>query len=225
MKYLILIADIDEFVPFKENLADIIEKEYKIRSMPAFDFSFNGANCTVICFGIGKVNAATGAAVALSTGTYDGVINTGWSGAVSGMHKGDIIVSDSCLECDFDFTALGKRPAEKPAQDKYIYTCDNFLHTAACGIEGFMHGKLGTGDLFLADKAKKEYYKDTFGINAFDMESGALASVCYFFEIPFVSIRKISDSADDVGTLDYRTSLRTDLTAFSDIIKELLKHL
>lgn len=225
MKYLILIADVDEFLPIKENLADLIKKEYKIKRMPAFDFSFNGSDCTVVCFGIGKVNAATGAAVTLSTGTYDGVINTGWSGGVSGVHKGDIIVSDSCVECDFDFTVLGKLPGQKPYQDEYIYGCDNFLHTACCGIDGFTHGKLGTGDLFLADKEKKDNFKKIFGINAFDMESGALASVCSFFDVPFVSVRKISDTADDVGTQDYRTSLRTDVTAFSDIIIEILKHL
>lgn len=225
MKYLILIADIDEFNPCKNSLGDIVEKEYKINHMPAFDFSYNNHQCTAVCFGIGKVNAAMGASLALNHDNFDGVINTGWSGAVSGVFKGDIVVSDSCVECDFDLTPIGRLPGQKPGQDDYIYQCDNALHKAACSVEGFKHGKLGTGDFFLTNKELGQKYKEIFGINAFDMESGALGAVCYHLDVPFVSIRKISDSADDVGVEDYTNSVKTDITAFSDIVLNILKKL
>lgn len=225
MKYLILIADIDEFNPCKNSLGDIVEREYKIDHMPAFDFSYNNHQCTAVCFGIGKVNAALGAALALKSGQYDGVINTGWSGAVSGVHKGDIIVSDSCVECDFDLTPIGRLPGQKPGQDEYVYKCDNALYKAACSVEGFKHGNLGTGDFFLTNKELGNKYKEIFSINAFDMESGALGAVCYLLNVPFVSIRKISDSADDVGVEDYTNSVKTDITAFSDIVLNVLNNL
>ncbi len=225
MKYLILIADIDEFNPCKASLGNLVEKEYKIKHMPAFDFTCNNHQCTAVCFGIGKVNAAMGAALALNFDDFDGVINTGWSGAVSGVFKGDIIVSDSCVECDFDLTPIGRLPGQKPGQNDYIYTCNNALYNAACSVEGFKHGKLGTGDFFLTDKERRDRYKDIFGINAFDMESGAIGAACYLLEIPFVSIRKISDSADDVGVEDYTSSVKTDITAFSDIVLKVLEKL
>jgi nucleoside phosphorylase len=44
-------------------------------------------------------------------------------------------------------------------------------------------------------------------------------------DIPFISIRKISDSADDVGVEDYKDSVKTDITAFSDIILKTLEKL
>lgn len=225
MKYLILIADIDEFNPCKNSLGELVKKEYKIKHMPAFDFEYNNHECTAVCFGIGKVNGALGAALALTESTYDGVINTGWSGAVSGVIKGDIIVSDSCVECDFDLTPIGRLPGQKPGQEDYIYECDNALYKAACSVEGFKHGKLGTGDFFLTDKERKDRYKELFNISAFDMESGALAAVCYLLDVPFVSIRKISDSADDVGVEDYTSSVKTDMTAFSDIVLNVLNKL
>ncbi|MBQ8183385.1 MAG: 5'-methylthioadenosine/S-adenosylhomocysteine nucleosidase [Clostridia bacterium] len=225
MRYLILIADIDEFNPCKNSLGDIVKKEYKINHMPAFDFNYKNHECTTVCFGIGKVNAALGAALALNSGNYDGVINTGWSGAVSGVFKGDIIVSDSCVECDFDLTPIGRLPGQKPGQEDYIYKCDNALYKAACSVEGFKHGKLGTGDFFLTNKELGNKYKEIFSINAFDMESGALGAVCYLLNVPFVSIRKISDSADDVGVEDYTSSVKSDITAFSDIVLNVLNNL
>ncbi len=226
MKYLILIADIDEFNPCKSSLGDIVKKEYSIKHMPAFDFTHNGHDCTAVCFGIGKVNAAMGAAIALCEKEYDGVINTGWSGAVSGVLKGDIIVSDSVVECDFDLTPIGRLPGQKPGQTEYIYKCKSHLYDAAKSVEGFKHGSLGTGDFFLTDAERRNTYKEIFNISAFDMESGALGAVCYLFgNIPFVSVRKISDSADDVGVDDYKNSVNTDITAFSDIILKILEKL
>ena len=225
MRYLILIADIDEFNPCRESLGDIVKKEYKLKHMPAFDFSYNNHECTAVCFGIGKVNAALGAALALNYDEFDGVINTGWSGAVSGVFKGDIIVSDSCVECDFDLTPIGRLPGQKPGQDEYVYKCDNALYKAATSVEGFKHGNLGTGDFFLTNKDLGNKYKEIFSISAFDMESGALGAVCYLLDVPFVSIRKISDSADDVGVEDYTNSVKTDITAFSDIVLNVLSNL
>ena len=225
MRYLILIADIDELNPCKNSLGSLVSKEYRIRHMPAFDFSYNSHDCTAVCFGIGKVNAAMGAAIALDCDKFDGVINTGWSGAVSEVFKGDIIVSDSCVECDFDLTPIGRLPGQKPGQEEYIYKCDNPLYKAACSVEGFKHGNLGTGDFFLTDKALGEKYKKLFNINAFDMESGALGAVCYLLGVPFVSIRKISDNADDVSVTEYSDSLASDVTAFSDIILKVLEKL
>ena len=226
MNYLILIADIDEFNPCKESLGGLVKKEYTLKHMPAFDFTYNGHSCTCVCFGIGKVNAAMGASIALCEKEYDGVINTGWSGAVSGVFKGDIIVSDSCVECDFDLTPIGRLPGQKPSQTEYIYECKNALYDAAVSIEGFKHGNLGTGDFFLTDAERKNKYKEIFNISAFDMESGALGAVCYLLgDIPFISIRKISDSADDVGVEDYKDSVKTDITAFSDIILKTLEKL
>lgn len=225
MKYLVLIADIDEFNPFKNSLGRLVKKEYSIKHMPAFDFSYNDIDCTAICFGIGKVNAAMGASIALMEGSYDGVINTGWSGAVSGVYKGDIIVSDSCVECDFDLTPIGRLPGQKPGQEDYIYKSDKALYDTALSVDGFKHGNLGTGDFFLTDKAIGNKYKELFNISAYDMESGALAAVCYFFKAPFISIRKISDSADDVSVNEYTDSLVSDTTAFSDIILKVLEKL
>ena len=224
MKYLLIIADIDEFVPFKASLK---EKGIKIADSPekvgdGCKFTYNNSETTVLCCGIGKVNAAAGTAFMLAKESFDGVINTGWSGAISKVHKGDILVSDSCVECDFDFTALGKKPGEKPCQDIYIFNCDSPLADRVRSIEGFTHGKLGTGDIFLSDSKKAQEYKDNFHINAFDMESAAIASVCHFTGVPFVSVRKISDNADDTAGEEYRDILFSDTAAFSDITLQIL---
>lgn len=225
--YLVLIADTDEFNPFCNGLDGRVEdfKTYTVQKMPAADFTYKGLAVTTVCFGIGKVNAAQGAAAVLSKGSYDGVLNTGWSGAVSGVRKGDILVGDSCVECDFDMTPLGYKPGQKMNQVDYIYTCDSELAQRVRAVDGFCHGKLGTGDIFLTDPVRSAAYHETFGVNAFDMESAALCSACRLFDVPFVSVRKISDDANDASAVEYRGNRSTDLEAFPDIILAVLDNL
>lgn len=231
MKLLLLIADIDEFLPFKKCVERRITEEFVFRGMPAFKFSHRGIEVTALCFGIGKVNAATGAALALSEFKFDGVINTGWSGAVSGVAKGDVIVATSFVECDFDMTAIGKKPGQKPEQDIF---CDagGFIYDAVvkanesltdCHAK-FKFGRLGTGDIFLSNKELSQYYKETFGIMAFDMETAAVASVCRVMNTPLLCARKISDSANDAAPSDYRESLFSEENAnvFYDIVFRVL---
>lgn len=232
MKLLLLIADIDEFNPFKKSVEKYITEETAVFKMPAFKFSYRGKEVTAVCFGIGKVNAATGASLALSSDSYDGVINTGWSGAVSGVSKGDVIVAESCVECDFDLSVIGKKLGEKPGQE-YVYKSEGFLFDAVKKENErresgrFKFGPLGTGDFFLANKEKAQLYKELFGIKAFDMESAAVASVCRVLDMPFLGIRKISDSADDAAPSDYTESLYSDGNAnvFGDIVFAVLNSL
>ncbi len=222
MKVLTLIADIDEYAPFKESIKRGLTEEFTFFGMPGLKFTYKSFEVTVICFGIGKVHAATGASLSLINKSYDLVINTGWSGAVSGVRKGDIVMGSRFFECDFDLSTIGYRPGHKPYHKEAGNVCNNryFKKIADSGL--FAPKIFGTGDIFLSDKALAAKYKELFNINAFDMESAAIAEVCALFNVPFLSVRKISDSADDVAPDDYHKTLNGDETAFSEIIAAVL---
>lgn len=154
--------------------------------------------------GIGKVNAAAATAYLIASEKADMILNAGLSGAVSGLKREDMIAGESYIECDFDLTAIGYAPGEKCDGQKSLLTADEKLLAYALESKGISKAKCGTGDIFLSDKAKKEYFKETFSIQSFDMETGAIASVCEKAGIPMLSLRKISDDADDASVEDYR---------------------
>ena len=131
------------------------------------------------------------------------ILNAGLSGAIHGLRRGDIVAGESFRECDFDLTAIGRAPGEKPEEPPY-FAADKKLLALALSLPGVKKAALGTGDLFLADKEKSALFRSTFGIASFDMETAAIASVCYFSGIPFGSLRQISDDADDAAQNDYR---------------------
>ena len=120
------------------------------------------------------------------------------------LKREDMIAATSHVECDFDLTAIGYGPGVKADGQRYIYKADETLLSYALQSDGIIAAPTGTGDIFLTDKVKKDYYRECFGIEAFDMETAAIASVCDKAEIPFLSLRKISDDADDSSVEDYR---------------------
>ena len=153
--------------------------------------------------GIGKVNAASATAFLIADDKVDLILNAGLSGAVQKLRREDMIAVETYVECDYDLTAIGKPLGVKADGQKYIYSADEKLMSYALMSEGIIKAKAGTGDIFLTDKAKKELYRDTFGIESFDMETAAIAGVCDKSGVPMLSLRKISDDADDASVEDY----------------------
>ena len=154
--------------------------------------------------GIGKVNAAAATAYLIASEKADMILNAGLSGAISGLKREDMIAGESYIECDFDLTAIGYAPGEKCDGQKSLLKADEKLLSYALESQGIAKAPCGTGDIFLSDKDKKEYFKKTFSIQSFDMETGAIASVCDKAGIPMLSLRKISDGADNTSVEDYR---------------------
>lgn len=199
----VVIADENEFEPFitlcKKHSGVLDEARGKrTAEFKIGDNIVKGIEC-----GIGKVNAAGETAFLISEDKADIIMNIGLSGAISGLKRNDFVAGESFVECDFDLTPIGYKYGAKP-QKTYVYKADKELLTLTkeAGVE--KSGKFGCGDIFLADREKKEFFKETFGICEFDMETGAIASVCHECNIPLLSIRKISDTADDISSENYR---------------------
>ena len=203
-----IFADSMEYAPFLEWAKTQSYKEGTLfgNECVEVELFLGDRKMTVIAVkcGIGKVNAAAATAYLIGAKNVSMILNAGLSGAVSGLKREDMIAGESYIECDFDLTAIGYAPGEKCDGQKSLLPADAKLLSYALESEGILKAKCGTGDIFLSDKEKKEFFKNTFSIESFDMETGAIASVCDKAGVPMLSLRKISDDADDSSVDDYR---------------------
>ncbi len=222
MKIGLVIADDNEYAPFLEFAKQNGAKETIRRNKESIEFTYAGKELVAVKAGIGKVNAAAVTAFLIADDKVDAIMSFGLSGAISGLSKNDIVAGTSYTECDFDLTAIGYDLGAKP-QKKYVYEADKNLLDAAIKIEGMKTAVCGCGDLFLADKERKELYKKTFSINEFDMETGAEASVCYDAGVPFLAIRQISDTADDTAATDYRVLNASKPIELTEVIRQIIE--
>lgn len=220
----VVIADEMEFSPLVERVTPLGYKKGEINSYETISFCVGDKEVTAIKCRIGKVNAATATAMLIDKFNPDCIMNIGLSGGVRGVNRGTVFAGTSFRECDFDLGALGRPLGVKPGQE-YVYQADKNLLAAIPAEMGILLLKCGTGDYFLTKDAQKEEYYNLFGINTFDMETGAIASVCHCCDVPMLSIRKVSDDSEDSAAEDYQKMNALAETALADILLEVLNNL
>lgn len=207
MKLGLVIADDMEFAPVEQKSKLYNGETFTLGGDKAVKFETVCGNIIVaVLCGTGKVNAAGATATLICKERPDCIINLGLSGAIKGVYKNDIVICDKLLEHDFDLSPLGYEVGVKP-QKTYIYEADKDLFDKFTSKFSVIKPcTFVTGDMFVSSKEKKEYIINKFGGGCCDMESAAVASVCYKMEVPFISIRKLSDDADEEAADTYRES-------------------
>lgn len=167
--------------------------------------SRHGANKIVTaCCGIGKVNAAVCTQIMIDRFGVDCIINTGIAGGMNPAVKVlEIVVSTSVLPHDLDQHFLVDYP---PYHGEY--EADETLRTlagAVCDGMGIVRhaGRIVSGDAFITDSAVKAKLIEAYDPYAVDMETAAIGQCAWRNQVPFVSVRCISDLADDDGAMSY----------------------
>ena len=219
----IVIADEYEYLPFQRIAGAIAPlTESTERSRPSTELMIGNTRIVAVSCGIGKVAAATAAAFLIADKKADYIFNIGLSGAVSGLQEGEIALGSSFVECDFDLTAIGRAQGENPSKP-WLHEADADLLQKAKDVLQVKTAAFGCGDLFLADPIKKDFFKNTFSIQAFDMETGAIASVCSAAGVPFLSLRQMSDSADDASAETYTAVNNTQPETLAEMLRQFIQ--
>lgn len=196
----IIVADDGEFYPLIEKIKD--SKNIGFFGRDCHEFYVGEICVYAIHCGIGKVNSAAAAMYLYSIGC-EALLSYGYSGGISGVKKGDVVICDSFLEHDFDLMCLGYKACEKPGQE-YIYNADKRLVDMFKAI--YPEAKIGmavSGDCFVNSDVLREKLKNEFGAMSCDMETAAIASVCHQTGLAFAAVRQISDDAGDDADSSY----------------------
>ncbi len=208
----IVIADKDEYVHIDKYIGDnatAFEIHGVIGHVAEIDANGHKIRVKTVCSGIGKVNAAV-AATLLADGC-DMLINAGLSGGFGDAKKYDIVLGTEFFEHDFDLTAIGYKVSQKPGDAETVVAARELNDDILKKFPFIKKGAFVTGDSFVSSKEKHDFLKNTFDPIACDMESAAVGYVAQRFDIPFVSIRMVSDGADDDSAATYTDTLGCDV--------------
>ncbi len=156
----------------------------------------NGEMCAVIVSGVGKSNAAAAASLALAAFNAKILLNAGVAGGLQpSMHVADLYEVKAAVQYDFDLTQLNQTPMG--TLNEYQ---SPFLPLAVTG--NFPVVILGTGDRFNDSPKDFELLTSTLGAGVRDMEGGAIAHVALRANIPFYSLKGVSDVAGSGSTTE-----------------------
>jgi adenosylhomocysteine nucleosidase len=166
----------------------------------------------VLC-GIGKVAAATTAALLLDRFEVDALLFTGVAGGLGpGVQVGHAVVADHLLQHDLDASPLFPR-WEVPLTGVSRFAADRALSDAlarAASHATTVHrGLVVSGDRFVATAAESAALRAALpDALAVEMEGAAVAQVCHDFARPFAVLRTVSDRADDTAHVDFGRFVR-----------------
>ncbi|MBR1390828.1 MAG: 5'-methylthioadenosine/S-adenosylhomocysteine nucleosidase [Lachnospiraceae bacterium] len=145
--------------------------------------------------GVGKVNAAFRTADLIHDYSPDLIINVGYAGGLADRAvKGDVAIGTTYVQADFLPLLEANRPVIAGSPQDVVSTVEHIARSENIRTQT---GTIATGDFFLNDSGKKAQIKTEFGAVAFDMESAAIAQVATEKNVAFISIRTISDFADE----------------------------
>ncbi|WP_275685615.1 5'-methylthioadenosine/adenosylhomocysteine nucleosidase [Scleromatobacter humisilvae] len=198
----------------------------------------DGHDVVLVRCGIGKVAAATTAAVLLDAFDARALLFTGVAGGLGdGVRVGDIVVATTLLQHDMNAEPLFPRwevpltgrarfdadPAwsARLAQASRTLAASN-AHAEAATIH---EGLVVSGDRFVATRAESDQLRALLPeALAVEMEGAAVAQVCHDFARPFGVVRTISDRADDAAHGDFQRFVRDVAAPYSrDIVRAALR--
>ena len=151
--------------------------------------------------GIGKVNAALGAAELIRAFSPDAMVSTGVAGGIDCcLGVMDVVVSSSIVYHDVwcgmgcEYGQVQGMPAVFAADEAMCRVAQS-LNECADNTTRIHAGLICTGDQFITDRSELDKIKSNFPAGlAVDMESAAIAQTCHIYGVPFVSFRIISDT-------------------------------
>ena len=151
--------------------------------------------------GVCKVNAAIAAELMIEVFNADAVVNAGVAGGMDPKIKlFDTVVAERSVYHDVAQDILTEFHPWMPSV--YFPSDEGLLSVARNYAEATEHsvffGTIATGEQFIEAKGRERILQAHSPL-AVDMETAAVAHVCYVNRVPFLAVRSITDTGEDSG--------------------------
>ncbi len=185
----------------------------------------NGVDIVTLYSGVCKVNAALAAQILIDTFHVNCIISAGTAGGIdASVQLFDTIVGTQVAYHDVDDDILTDF---HPWMPSIYFEADARLLQAAREIAAqpeypLRFGCMVTGEQFIADEARSEILRKYKPLSV-DMESAAIAHVCYVNRVPFLAVRTITDTASHAGLEHFEQNCARASKIAADVVAALLE--
>lgn len=169
---------------------------------------WQGCATLLIVSGIGTTNAATAITAALQEYEPKAVVVAGTTGGLGReVLAGDLVFSDRVLYHEANATDFGYAAGQIPQMPEN-YEADRELLTLAkkrAEELGLRHwaGTIGSSNSFVTAPLAAPVRKMFPNLLAVDMETAAVAQICWMFGVPWISLRAVSDLCSPEGASEF----------------------
>ncbi|MGN1374045.1 MAG: 5'-methylthioadenosine/adenosylhomocysteine nucleosidase [Bacilli bacterium] len=221
----IIFAMQEELIELKNYLH--INKEKKIYDLTFYEATLNNQNIILTESGIGKTNAARTTQILIDYYKPEAIFNIGVAGGIAKkLEVGDIIISTSLVQHDFDITAFDHPKGYIPNIGNTIPIDNNLLNTTKNILNtnnvAYKEGVIASGDIFCTKESMATKINTQFNALCVEMEGASIAQTAYLSKTPCLVIRSISDCPDNNNKVAYEEFLETSSNKVAQIMYAIL---
>lgn len=221
----IIFAMQEELIELKKYLH--INDEKKIYDLIFYEATLNNQNIILTESGIGKTNAARTTQILIDYYKPEAIFNIGVAGGIAkNLKVGDIIISTSLVQHDFDITAFNHPKGYIPNIGNNIPIDNNLLNTTKTILDtnniSYKEGVIASGDIFCTKESMATKINTQFNALCVEMEGASIAQTAYLSKTPCLVIRSISDCPDNNNKVTYEEFLETSSNKVAQIMYAIL---
>ncbi len=221
-----------------------ITNQVKIGNRIFYEGELHGQPIVAVFSHWGKVASAMTATILITKFNVDKIIFTGVAGGISdNLNIGDIVISKNLFQHDMDSSPMIPKYEIPLLKAKAVKTPvgeinkayeaatamlknDFKNHFSLSELQAFniqnpnvIIGDIASGDEFVSEETtRNRILKDLPTVVCVEMEGAAVAQVCHDFDLPFVIIRTISDSANHQSHIDFPKFIENIASLYSEKI-------
>lgn len=227
MKIGILCAGDRELAPFLPHIENEITSEKAL--LTVHEGTVHGMNIAALYSGVCKVNAAIAAQVLIDHFHTDLIINAGTCGGMEpSLDLFDTVIS---TESAYHDVASNILTGFHPWMESVWFKSDAHLLSLAQSVADRMKakhkivfGRTVSGEAFIEDDGR-EAINAQFHPMTVDMETAAVAHVCYANRIPFIAVRCITDTPACRGSGEFERNCEKASAIAKDVTLALIREL
>ena len=225
MKIGIITAMADETTPLYQKMGKATG-EIKVAGVTVFKYDIDGNEIFLVRSGVGEIRAAMTFQLLVDKFDVDAVLNFGFVGSLDNRFDvGDLVLAEKVVHYQFDTSAIDNVPAgQYDGNDSIYFNTDKQLMDK---VQNQLDTKLpqvvvASGDKFVASKEDKNYLR-TLGAEICEMECAGLVIASVRTNVPLLSIKVISDKADESADVSFAEVVKRGLTRYEQIFPSVLK--
>lgn len=221
----IIFAMQEELIELKKYLH--INDEKKIYDLIFYEATLNNQNIILTESGIGKTNAARTTQILIDYYNPEAIFNIGVAGGIAkNLKVGDIIISTSLVQHDFDITAFNHPKGYIPNIGDNIPIDNNLLNTTKTILDtnniSYKEGVIASGDIFCTKESMATKINTQFNALCVEMEGASIAQTAHLSKTPCLVIRSISDCPDNNNKVTYEEFLENSSKKVAQIMYAIL---
>ena len=224
MKIGIVCAAEKELAPFLPQIEGIKATEKAM--LRFYEGRIGGTEVAALVSGVCKVNAAVAAQILIDSFGVTAIINSGTAGGMDaklGIY--DTVIATEC--CYHDLAENILTEYHPHMETVFFESSPHLLRLSQkavenLGLRNVYYGRMVTGEAFIADEGRRKIIEN-FAPLSVDMETAGIAHACYVNDIPFLSIRCITDTAEHSGNETFHANCAEASETAAKLTMEIIK--